>query len=354
MKIRSLLPLLLTAALLLSDCGAGSTGTSAPAETTAETSVETTAESSVETGEAAPAETADDIEIRAAVLSGATGYGAAKLMSDCENGLSSVNCTFTVESSPKTIQDSLIAGEIDIGALSTNKAAMLSNASPDTVQVCAVNTLGVMYLVTADGSEISSFEDLRGLTVCIPLEPSYILEALCEANGLTVGEDVIIETYATPSDLLASVIKGEIPVAVLPEPLLTTAMAKQDSIQIMLNLTEEWDKVFTDSKLMQGCLVVRTEFAEAHPEALQNFLNEYKASIEYVSASPDEASAMVETYFGTAAAVAAKAIRNCSMTYIDGQEMKQLLTEFYGVLVDIESANIGGAVPAESFYYSAQ
>ena len=55
-------------------------------------------------------------------------------------------------------------------------------------------------------------------------------------------------------------------------------------VRIALDLTEEWDKVTEDgSKLTMGALVVRKEFAEQHPEELARFLEEYRASTEYVT-----------------------------------------------------------------------
>lgn len=292
-----------------------------------------------------------NLQINVAVLSGSTGYGMVKLMADAEEQKTALNYSINVESSPKVVQDSLVAGQLDLAALPTNKAAMIANATDGEVQVVAVNTLGVMYLITSDGTTLSTFDDLRGKTICIPEEPSYILSALCAKAGLAVGTDVNIETYATPADLLQAVIAGDVAYAVLPEPLLSTAMSKKDNIQVSMDLTEQWERAFDGSKLMQGCVVVRTAWASEHPAELAKFLEEYKASIEYVKANAEEAAPMIETYFGTAAAVAARAIANCNLVYIDGAEMKTDLMKLYDVLKDIPSASIGDQAPDESFYY---
>ena len=90
-----------------------------------------------------------------------------------------------------------------------------------------------------------------------------------------------------------------------PEPLLSTAMSKKDTIRISLNLSDEWAKVFDGASLMQGCLVVRTAWAKEHPAELARFLSDYEASIRFVNENLTEASLLIETYFGTAAAVAA-------------------------------------------------
>lgn len=288
-----------------------------------------------------------NMEVRFSVLSGTTGWGAVKILSDAEKGEAGLNYVTSIESSPKVIQDALVAGEIDLAALPTNKAAMIAKATDGAVEVVAVNTLGVMYMVCSSELEIASFGDLAGVTICIPEEPSYILKALLEANGM---EEAIIETYGTPADLLALVAAGEVDCAVLPEPLLTAACAKNQDMKIVMNLTEEWDKVF-DAPLMQGCIVVRTDWAKEHSAELSAFLDEYKASVEFVTGNIEESSALIETYFGTGAPAAGKAIPRCNLTFLAGSEMKASLQKFYEVLVTIESSNIGGVVPADDFYY---
>ncbi|MGM9636422.1 MAG: ABC transporter substrate-binding protein [Eubacteriales bacterium] len=339
--LKSLSALLLISTLLITLISCSGT----PETTTAQST-----DSSVSTDQTPALDT--DLQIRVAVLSGATGYGAVKLMNDAENKTTALNYQINAEASAKVIQDSLIADQLDLAALPTNKAALIANTTDGDIQVVAVNTLGVMYLVTTDGSTISTFEELRGKTVGIPEEPSYILKALCEANGLIDGTDLTISTYATPGDLVTAVVSGQVTTAVLPEPLLSTAMSKKDTIRISMNLTEQWENIYTGGKLMQGCIVVRTEWAEAHPAELAKFLEEYKASVEFVISSPAEAAPMVETYFGTAAAVAEKAIPRCNLTYLDGEEMKAQLQKLYDVLIGIPSASIGDKVPDDSFYYT--
>lgn len=342
--LKSLSTLLLISTLLISLISCSGTPETTTAGTTTGSNVSTDQTPALDT----------DLEIRVAVLSGATGYGAVKLMNDAENKTTALNYQINAEASAKVIQDGLIAGQLDLAALPTNKAALIANTTDGDIQVVAVNTLGVMYLVTTDGETISTFEQLRGKTVGIPEEPSYILKALCEANGLVDGTDLTVSTYATPSDLVAAVVSGQVTTAVLPEPLLSTAMSKKDTIQISMNLTEQWENIYTGGKLMQGCIVVRTEWAEAHPAELAKFLEEYRASVEFVISSPAEAAPMVETYFGTAAAVAEKAIPRCNLTYLDGEEMKAQLQKLYNVLVGIPSASIGDKVPDDSFYYTGK
>ena len=289
------------------------------------------------------------------VLNGTTGFGMAKLISDNKNGTASLPYTISVETDASNITASLVSGACDIAALPTNAAANVALKTTGGVKVIAINTLGVLYVMNnTEKVSVSSFEDLRGKTVYCPAQnPTFLFKAICEANGLKVGEDITIDnTYAQPADLRTALASGLVDIAVLPEPMVTIAKSANAALAASLDLTAEWEKHYPANSLMQGCVVVRTEFANQYPEAVQAFLNEYKASIEFVNANPADASGMiVEAGIFAQAPVAAKAIPNSNICYIDGAEMKEGLQKFYEILYAVAPASIGGQLPADDFYY---
>jgi len=289
------------------------------------------------------------------VLNGTTGFGMAKLISD-NNALTDAKpYSVSVETDASNITASLISGACDIAALPTNAAANVAQKTNGGVKVIAVNTLGVLYVMSnTETQTISSFADLKGKTVYCPAQnPTFLFKAICEANGLEVGKDIIIDnTYAQPADLRTALVSGVVDLAVLPEPMVTIAKAGNASLTASLDLTAEWEKHFPADSLMQGCVVVRTEYLEAHPTVVTKFLQDYKASIEYVNQNPTEAGEMiVAAGIFAQAPVAAKAIPNSNICYIDGAEMKAGLQKFYEVLLATAPASIGNALPAEDFYY---
>ena len=301
-----------------------------------------------------PAPEADaSLPVNVMVLNGTTGFGMAGLISDSEAGNAALNYTFSVETDASNITAALVNGTADIGALPTNAAATLYNKTGGKVQVLALNTLGVLYLVTDGSEEITSFEDLRGKTVYAPAQnPTFIFHALCEKNGLAVGEDITIDnTYAQPADLNTAVSSGEVSLAVLPEPMVTVARSANDQLTVALDLTAEWDKVMPAGSLVQGCVVVRTEFAEEHPAEVAKFLEEYEASIELLTSDTAAAAQKIEeTGVFAKAAVAQKAIPNCNVCFVTGAEMQSALGEFLNVMFEVAPDSIGGAVPADDFY----
>ena len=289
------------------------------------------------------------------VLNGTTGFGMAKLISDKNHETTAYPYNISVETDASNITAALISGNCDIAALPTNAAANVAQKTNGGIKVIAVNTLGVLYVMSnKDKQSIASFEDLRGKTVYCPAQnPTFLFKAVCEANGLVVGQDIVIDnTYAQPADLRTALVSGVIDLAVLPEPMVTIAKSANASLAACLDLTAEWEKHFPKDSLMQGCVVVRTEYLEKNEKVVKKFLEEYKASIEFVNQNPAEAGDMiVAAGIFSQAPVAAKAIPNSNICYIDGAQMKAGLEKFYDVLLKTAPASIGNALPAEDFYY---
>ena len=288
--------------------------------------------------------------INVMVLNGTTGFGMANLMDAAARGEASQAYSFTVETDASNIVAGLANGSVDIAALPTNAAATVYNKTQGKVQVLALNTLGVLYLVTDGSVTVESMADLAGKTVYAPAQnPTFIFQNIVSANGLT---DVTVDnTYAQPADLNAAVASGQVSIAVLPEPMVTVAKAQNPDLVVALDLTAEWDKVCTPGSLVQGCVVVRKAFAQENTAAVAAFLEEYGASIEAMNADVAGTAEKIQACgIFAKAAVAAKAIPNCNVCFITGSEMQAALSEFLNIMFAVAPASVGGAVPGDDFY----
>lgn len=343
--MKRILSILVLVCLCISLCACTGSNT----ETTVEpTPAEETA--THESEEAFPGETKINADVM--VLNGTTGFGMAKLISDGIAAETALAYDFFVESDASTVTAALINGTCDIAALPTNAAATVYNKTEGGVQMLAINTLGVLYLVVnGDNVTVESLEDLAGMTVYVPAQnPTFLFKAILSAAGL---EDVTVDnTYAQPADLRTALAAGEVDIAVLPEPMVTIARSANENLVTALDLTAEWDALYPAGSLVQGCVVARTEYVEAYPEAIEAFLEEYEASIAYLSEDAAAAGALIEeTGVFTNGAVAAKAIPNCNVCFLTGEEMKTAMTQFCDILFALEPAAVGGAVPGEDFYW---
>lgn len=293
----------------------------------------------------------DGADVRIAALSGSTGLGMAKLMSDNEAKTTVNRYTFDVYDAPETLLPEITAKKYDIAALPTNVAAKLYNKTDGDLQILAVNTLGVLYLLEIGTQNVKSVTDLAGKTVYTTGQgstPEYALKYILEKNGVT-DCNIVFET--TADGVVAHA--GEGALLMLPEPKVTAVKGQVEGVTVALDMTAEWNKICS-TPMAQGCVVVTKEFAQKNPQAVAAFLNEYKASIEYVKNNVDDASVLVAKYgIIPKAPLAAKAIPNSNLTFLAGSDMKAVLTPFYQVLFNADKTSVGGKLPADDFYYGA-
>lgn len=92
--------------------------------------------------------------------------------------------------------------------------------------------------------------------------------------------------------------------------------------------------------------------AKEHPEAVADFMEAYQASVSYVTENTDEAAKLIGDYDIVPEAVAKKALPACNIVCITGDEMKEKLSGYLGVLKDQNPEAVGGELPGDDFYYS--
>ena len=301
-------------------------------------------------------QTEEPVTLNVMALSGPTGMGMVKLMESAEAGETGDQYNIAIAGAADEINGKLITGEVDIAALPCNVASVLYNKTKGEVEVAAINTLGVLYILEK-GEAIHSVADLAGKTIVSTGKantPEYVLNYLLSANGLDPQKDVTVEYKTEAAEIASAFQQGQAEIAMVPQPVATTILAKNEDVRTALNVTEEWTKVQGEDahQLVTGVIVVRKAVLEEHPEAVERFLAAYQESIEYINDNVEDGAALVEKYgIVPSAAIAQKAIPQCNIVYIDGEEMKADVQAYLQVLFDANPASIGGAMPNDDFYY---
>ena len=289
-----------------------------------------------------------------AALKGPTAMGLVKLMKDSESGETTGNeYTFTLAGSADEVTPALIKGELDMACVPANLAAVLYGKTEGAVEVLAVNTLGVLYIVE-NGESVQSIADLKGQTIVAAGKgstPEYALRYLLSENGIDPDNDVTIDWKSEHSECVAALASGQATIALLPQPFVTVAQSKIEGLRMALDLTKEWDALDNGSSLITGVIVARREVVEENPAAVNEFLKEYAASVDYVNANTADAAALIGEYGIVDAAVAEKALPYCNIVCLTGEEMQQKLSGYLQVLADANADSVGGAMPEADFYY---
>ena len=337
-KVRAIVSLLLALTLALSLTACGGQANSEPEQP--ETQEEQTA-----------------AEINLYVLSGPTGIGAMNLWAASDAGETKNTYHITMPGANDEVVAALSKGDADIAAVATNLAATLYNKTDGGVTVLAVNTLGVLSLLS-NGQEAATVSDLKGKTIYAPgqgANPEYILRYVLSGNGLDPDKDVTLRFVGEGSELLTVWQSDPEAVILAPQPVATSILMQNENAKTLFDMTEEWDKIAGgDSTLMMGCVIVRNEFLQANPGAVELFLQEYAASIEKAQFDVEGTAALCEQYgLIPKAALAQKTIPSCGLTFVTGAEMKTGLSGYLQVMFDANPKSVGGALPGDNFYYGA-
>lgn len=290
---------------------------------------------------------------RVFALKGPTGIGMVGVMQDHPD-----EYAFTLCGAADEIVAAIASGSADIAACPTNLAATLYQKTSGGVRLLALNTLGVLHVVTSD-ADIDSIDDLAGRTVYATGQasvPEYVIDYILEQNGL--ADSVTIEYVAEHSELATMLAAGQAEIGILPEPHVTSALMQNDQLRAALDVTALFEDAARqagneDMVLSMGCVIVRAAYAEEHPEQVAAFLDAYAASVEFVNGDPEAASQQVEA-FGVMpkAAVALRAIPNCHIVFVEGEAMRTQIEPLYALLFEANPASIGGAMPDDAFYYA--
>ena len=366
-RITKILALALTFGLLcsgLTGCGQSLNSGSAAESLVTESTQPTEGTQPTESTEAATesteatAENADGTLIRVASLKGPTSLGLLFLMDKANKGETANTYEFRMATGADEILPLMVKGDLDIALVPANVASILYHKTQGGVEVIDINTLGVLYMVSGEDG-LTDFTDLKGKTIYLTgkgTTPDYVLQYLLNANGMSV-DDVTLEYKSEATEVASVLAEDPTAIGLLPQPFVTAACMQNDTLKVIFDLNEEWNKVqgASGSSMVTGVTVVRKEFLEENEEAVKAFMEEHKASAEAINADPATGAALaVEAQIVAKEPIAQKAIPDCNITYMDKAEMKQALSGYLDVLFHQDSQSIGGGLPESDFYYDAE
>lgn len=291
-------------------------------------------------------------EVRVEVLRGPTGMGMIRLMDERPVLADGANVEYAVSGAPDNVVSKVLSGEVDIAALPSNVAAKLYNDGVP-YRLAVLNTLGVVYVVSND-PEVETFDDLAGRQIensARGANPDVIFRYLLSEHGIDPEADVELR-YHNHTELAQLLIAGRAEVAVLPEPFVTRVVNASDTARVVLDLQEVWREIKGEEAFIgMGSLVVSDELVEERPDFVRSFLDEYRASVEWVNRNPDEAGVLIEeNELGFTAESAAEAIPRANITYVEAAQARGPLEEYFSVLLDYDEESLGGRLPDEDFY----
>ena len=298
-----------------------------------------------------PTETDGRAVVRLAVLTDASGLGAAGLMVGSEAGDTAVRYEVTLTDDPDLAASGLLAGTLDAAALPTHRAAALYHQTEGEIRLLAVTALGGLA-VLEDGGEVRTLSGLAGRTLYAAGESSaasVALGCLLAREGLS-PDDVDLQWSAADS-LADRMIAGEIDLCLLPAPDAARVTAQSGQIRVALDLAQLWEDTLPGSAMAVSCLAVRADFLEEQPQEAADLLAEYAASVDLALTDPETAAPLAaEAGLAADPEAALAAIPDCGLTFLTGSDMREAVQSYFEELAAYDPSVLGGSIPDDAFY----
>lgn len=287
---------------------------------------------------------ASDAPVAVATLSGPTGMGMIKMFSNEAYDISLL-------SNPDEISPKIIGGEVQVATIPSNLAAVIYNKTGGGIKTVAVNTMGVLYILE-NGDTVESLADLAGKTIYATGQgatPEYVFQKILDDNGV---KDVTIQFMGAHADLANAMAAGDVKLALLPEPFVSTVLAKNSDVSVKIDINEEWKAIYgEDAGIPMGVTVVTKDFAQ-NRAAMDKLIADYSASVNYVVSDSEAAAAdIAEAGIVGSKEIASASIPRCGISFTTGEACKAQLDDYFSVMFESNPKSLGGALPDENFYY---
>ncbi len=253
----------------------------------------------------------------------------------------------------KTVEEAtarVVKGEADFTVLPVNVAAKLYNKDLP-VKLANVSTWGILYLVSAD-PELKEWSDLAGKDLYVGAKgssPDVLTRYLLSKKG--VQADEVKLTYLDSPEIAQMMINGLVKYAVLPEPMVTQVILNNQQARVVRDFYSDWQTAAGNSaKLPQTGMVVRNDFAMAHPETVRDFQLAYARQLEATVADPVSVAPLVEKHLNMKAPVFIQSMSRTRLQFVPASSAKADVHTYLKALLDLSPDMVGGKLPDEKFF----
>lgn len=271
---------------------------------------------------------------------------------------------FVVWRNPDQMRALALSSKADFMAAPTNVAANLYNKGAE-LKLLNVSTWGILWMVSRDDS-MKTLADFKGKDLVLPFRgdmPDIIFRELVTTAGLDPDKDFNLQYVPTPIDAMQMLIKRRADHVLLAEPAISMALRKTKSFPLSVvapdiyrsaDLTKEWQSVFGQERGIPQAGIAQVNNA-LDTAITARFLEEHKKATAWVKSHPKESGKEVAKHIKQLQPVAvADSISVTPLIDVPAREAKKELEHFFEKLMESDAKLIGGKLPDDGFYYSAE
>ena len=272
------------------------------------------------------------------LLNGPTGIGGLKMIKDYKS------IDINMVNAPNNMLSLVIKGETDIAAIPANMAAIIFNRQLQYKAVAVISETK-LFIISAN-KNIQTINDIKNKTIYCGTKlaaPDLMLQYLISKEKI---ENININYSFGNPDLTKMIASGNADIAILPEPFVSSAMLENKDVHIVVEMSKYIENYPV------AILIAKTDFINHNKELLNEILNEYKKSTEYIINNKNEIENLIKnSSMVINPKAAAYGLNRIGLTFYDGEKMKFALNSYYNFLYNFDKQLIGNKIPSDNFYY---
>ncbi len=296
----------------------------------------------------------DEITVKVVIPTGVPALSIIRMAYEKPGIHPGITVEYEITESTDVLSSRLVSGEADIAVIPTNLAAQLYNKGVK-YYIAAPSVWGIFYMVATD--QLAGWEALKGReihTIGLGLTSDILTRYILSIHGVDPDKDVTMTYLTGAAELAPNFISGKSTLSIMPEPMLSTVMAKKPETVIVLDFQKEWaEATGLSGGYPQAALVIKKDTADKYPEFTDKFIAEYKESIEWLYTEPQKAGVYAaELKTGIAAEIVPVALPRMNIVFKTAAEAKGAVNEYLGVIFESSPEMIGGKLPGDDIYYT--
>jgi NitT/TauT family transport system substrate-binding protein len=269
------------------------------------------------------------------------------------DGINETVINYEVVPTTDLIVARLTAKEADFAVVPVNLAAQLHQRKMP-YKLVSVVTWGNLYIAATENLE--GWEALKGEDIYLMgkgLVPDIVFRTLLKENGLDPDNDVNLIYLSGATELAPNFISGKAKISMLPEPVLSTVKMKKDDTYVLLDLQEEWSKVFgTTGGYPQAGIFVKEDLINNYPSFVKQYIQVLEDGMKWINENPAEAGVYAEELeLGQTAVVVEKSMPGNNIRHSLVAGVRKELDQFFKILYDFNPETVGGVLPDDGLYY---
>ena len=275
-------------------------------------------------------------EINARLISpdGLPSIAISKLIAD-NSKVENITLECSIQKTTDLLLSELMKGEADLAIVPSN-LALQAYKKDLGYKVAATIGWGSLYLVSTE--EISNISELEGCEVYNTgkgLTPDIVFKNILSKNNVN-EENIDFSYVGAASELAPLLISGQAKYAVVPEPVLSTVMAKNSDIKIVLSLNDEWTKVNNvENGYPQSTLLIKEEFYNKIKDtnAYDKLIEAFNESEKWVIDNPQLAAEKCEELGITVNKdVINESIKNSNLKFTNIEDSKEEYEAYFSII----------------------